>query len=69
MKERIFEENGALRLWVSNPDESRRLLYQGDNVFLLENTPAFVLTFVVNDAAMKFTVRKPEGELVAVRIG
>ncbi|CAN5894517.1 hypothetical protein BH11GEM1_BH11GEM1_31710 [soil metagenome] len=67
---RIFEENGALRLWVSNPDESRRLFYQGDNVFLLENAPAFVLTFnVVNDAAVKFTVRKPEGELVAVRIG
>ena len=57
---RIVDENGALRLWVSSPDESRRLLYQGDNVFLLENAPGFVFTFVVvHDAVVKFTVRKP----------
>jgi hypothetical protein len=66
---RVFEENGVLRLWVGNPNESRRLIYQGDNVFLLENTPGFVLTFVVvHDVAMKFTVHKPEGDLLAVRI-
>jgi hypothetical protein len=66
----VFEENGVLRLWVGNPNESRRLIYQGDNVFLLENTPGFVLTFVlVHDVAMKFTVHKPEGDLLAVRIG
>jgi hypothetical protein len=67
---RVFEENGVLRLWVSNPGESRRLIYQGDNVFALENTPGFVLTFVlVHELAMKFTVHKPEGDLLAVRIG
>jgi hypothetical protein len=67
---RVFEENGVLRLWVSNPGESRRLIYQGDNVFLLENTPGFVLKFVlVHELAMKFTVHKPEGDLLAVRIG
>ncbi|HJP60850.1 MAG TPA: hypothetical protein VJ865_12660 [Gemmatimonadaceae bacterium] len=66
---RVFEENGVLRLWVGNPNESRRLIYQGDNIFLLENTPGFVLTFVlVHDVAMKFTVHKPEGDLLAVRI-
>jgi hypothetical protein len=66
---RIITENGALKLWASNPGETRRLVYQGDNVFLVENTPGFVITFVVvHDLAMTFKVRKPEGELVAVRV-
>lgn len=66
---RVFEENGARRLWVSNPDQSRRRLYQGSQVFQLENAPDFILTFVMlNDTAMKFTVHKPEGDLVAFRI-
>lgn len=65
---RVYEENGALRLSVSEPEMSMRLLYQGDHVFLLENAP-FVLTFyLVNDVAMKFKVHKPEGDLMAVRI-
>jgi hypothetical protein len=66
---RILEENGSLRLWASAPDESRRLYYQGDDVFLMENAPGFVIAFaVLQDVAMKFTVRKPEGELVAIRV-
>jgi hypothetical protein len=65
---RVYEENGALQLWVSEPDMSMRLFHQGDNVFLLENAP-FVLTFyVANDVAMKIKVHKPEGDLMAVRI-
>ena len=66
---RIFDEGGSLKLWASEPDESRRMLYQGDNTFLVENTPGFVLSFdVLHDVAMKFTVRKPEGDLVAFRV-
>ena len=66
---RIITENGALNLWASNPGETRRLLYQGDNVFLIENAPGFVITFVVvHNFATTFKVRKPEGDLVAVRI-
>ena len=65
----VFEENGTLKLRVSDSDESRRLLYQGDNVFLAENTPDFVLTFVMDGGrATGFTVRKADGKLiVAVR--
>lgn len=66
---RIFEEHGSLKLWASEPDESRRLFHQGDNSFLMENAPGFVLTFlVVHDVAMKLTIRKPEGDLVAIRV-
>ena len=66
---RILEEDGSLKLWASAPDESRRLYYQGDDVFLMENAPGFVIAFVLlHDVAMKFTVRKPEGELIAIRI-
>jgi len=66
---RIFEDNGDLKLWASNPGESRRLLYQGDNVFIPEKTPGFTLTFVVlNNTAITFKVHKPEGDLTAVRI-
>jgi hypothetical protein len=66
---RILVENGALKLWASNPGEARRLLYQGDNVFQVENTPGFVITFVVvHNFAMMFKVRKPEGDLVAMRV-
>ena len=66
---RIFEERGALKLWASEPDESRRLLYQGDNKFLAENTPGFALEFVlVNGLATTITIRKEDGNLVANRI-
>jgi len=66
---RILAENGALKLWASNPGEARRLLYQGDNLFLVENAPGFVITFVVvHNFAMTFKVRKPEGDLVAARV-
>jgi hypothetical protein len=66
---RILEGNGALRLWASNPDESRRLFYQGENIFLVENAPGFVLTFVVvRNTAMTIKVHKPEGDLVAMRV-
>lgn len=66
---RILEKNGALMLWASNPDEARRLLYQGDHVFLVENTPGFVLKFGLwGNTAMMFTVHKPEGDLLAMRL-
>ena len=66
---RILEEDGSLRLWASEPDDTRRLFYQGDDRFLMEKAPGFVLAFVLlHDVAMKFIVRKPEGELVAIRV-
>jgi hypothetical protein len=66
---RIFEEKGALRLRSSDADESRRLVYQGDNVFLAENTPGFMFTFVVvNNRATTFTMHREDGDLTAVRV-
>jgi hypothetical protein len=35
----------------------------------MEKAPGFVLAFVLlHDVAMKLIVRKPEGELVAIRV-
>ena len=65
---RVFEENGVLKMWVADPNEARRLLHQGDNVFVLENTPDFVLTFVMQGGrATGFNVRKEDGTIVALR--
>jgi hypothetical protein len=67
---RIFDENGALKLHASDAGEPRHLLYQGNNVFLVENTPGFVLTFtLVHNTATTFKVHKPEeGDFIAVRV-
>ncbi len=66
---RIFEERGALRLRPSDEDDARRLLYQGNHIFMAEKTPDFVLTFtVVNNRAMTFRVRKEDGEITGVRV-
>jgi hypothetical protein len=66
---RIFEEKGALRLRSSDADESRRLLNQGEHVFLAENTPGFMFTFVVvNNRATTFTLHRADGHLTAVRV-
>ena len=66
----VFEESGVLKLRVSDTGETRRLLYQGDNIFLADNTPDFGLTFVMNGGrATGFNVRKADdGLIVAVRI-
>jgi hypothetical protein len=57
-------------MWVSDQGEARRLLSQGDHVFHAENTPDFVLTFVVDGGrATGSNVRKADpGLIVAVRI-
>jgi hypothetical protein len=66
---RIFEEKGVLRLRSSDVDESRRLLYQGENVFLAENTAGFMFTFVVvNNRATTFQMHRADGDLTAVRV-
>lgn len=67
---RIFDDNGALKLHASDAGEPRHLLYQGNNVFLVGNTPGFVLTFtLVHNIATTFKVHKPEeGDFIAVRV-
>ena len=65
---RVFEENGVLKMWVSDPGDARRLVYQGDNVFVPENTPDFVITFVIKGGRVTgFNVPREEGQIVAVR--
>lgn len=70
---RVLAENGALEMWASDHDDEkpRRLLSQGDHVFLAENTPDFVVTFVVVDdgRVTGFNIRKADpGLIVGVRI-
>jgi hypothetical protein len=72
---RIIEENGVLRGRAWRPgaepenQESRRLLYQGGNVFRPEGMPDFTLTFVLEGArATRFTVRRPDGVMEGVRV-
>jgi hypothetical protein len=69
---RVFEENGALKMWASGHDDEkpRRLLSQSDHVFLAENTPDFVLTFVMDGGrATGFNIRKADpGLIVGVRV-
>ena len=68
---RVFEENGVLRGLPSNRDaaDSRRLLYQGDNVFQPEGMPRFVMTFTVADGkATKFTFTREGQVFDAVRV-
>jgi hypothetical protein len=67
---RIFEENGSLRLQAGGEKgRSVRLLYQGEGVFVPEGIPDFVFTFALeNGRATRFTVRRPDGVMVGVRI-
>jgi hypothetical protein len=67
---REHEENGALKLRASGhgDEKPRRLLAQGDHVFLAENTPDFVLTFVMDGSrATGFNVRKADPGLIVGR--
>jgi hypothetical protein len=68
---RVFEENGVLRGLPSNRDqsESRRLLYQGDNVFQPEGMPRFVMTFTIADGkATKFSFGREGQTFDALRV-
>lgn len=68
---RVFEENGALRGLPSNRDasQSRRLLYQGDNVFQPEGMSSFVMTFTLADGkATKFSFTREGAVYDAVRV-
>lgn len=65
----VFEENGILMAHPDNQDESRKLVYQGDNVFLAGGDPEFAIVFVVeNGRATKFTVRRADGVIQGVRV-
>jgi hypothetical protein len=65
---RVYEDKGILMARPGNQDESRKLVYQGDNIFLTGGDPDFALVFVVeNDRATKFTVRRADGMIEGVR--
>lgn len=65
----VYEENGILMAHPENQDESRKLVYQGDNVFLAGGDPEFAIVFVVeNGHATKFTVRRADGVIQGVRV-
>lgn len=65
----VYEENGILMAHPDNQDESRKLVYQGDNVFLADGDPEFAIVFVVeNGRATKFTVRRADGVIQGVRV-
>lgn len=67
---RVFEENGALRGLPDDKDgsESKRLVYQGDNVFYPEGVPYFVMTFTVADGkATKFSFTREGRTFDALR--
>lgn len=65
----VYEQNGALNLLPGNQDESRKLVYQGDNVFFAGGDPNFALVFVVeNGHATRFTVNRADGVIEGVRM-
>lgn len=65
----VYEQNGVLNLLPGNQDESRKLVYQGDNVFLAGGDPSFALVFVVeNGRATRFTVHRADGVIEGVRV-
>ncbi|HEX6749590.1 MAG TPA: hypothetical protein VF092_20025 [Longimicrobium sp.] len=60
---RIFEEDGVLKGQPSdNPTEVKRLMYQGDNVFVPEGVPMTLAFTVVDGRATKFTFTQRDGE-------
>lgn len=66
---RIFDENGVLKAQSMHDKETRRLLYQGDDVFRPEGIPDFLITFVLEGGrATKFTARRPGGVMEGVRL-
>ncbi|HWE42441.1 MAG TPA: hypothetical protein VG432_08045 [Gemmatimonadaceae bacterium] len=65
----VYEENGVLKAHPANQDESRILVYRGDNEFLAGGDPDFVLIFVMeNGRATKFTVRRGDGVIQGRRL-
>lgn len=65
---RVYEKNGVLMALPANEDQSRRLLYQGDNVFFADGDPHFALAFVVEHGrATRFTVHRADGVIEGVR--
>jgi hypothetical protein len=66
---RIFEENGMLKAQTEEDPGSRRLLYQGDNIFHPEGMPQFAFTFVLEGGrATSFTVQREDGVMKGTRI-
>jgi hypothetical protein len=66
---RVVEEQGVLKATPENQGETRRLLYQGENVFQAEGVPNFILRFELEAGrATKFTVRKDDGLIKGVRV-
>jgi hypothetical protein len=66
---RIFEENGMLKAQTDEDPGSRRLLYQGDNIFHPEGMPQFVFAFVLQGGrATSFTVQREDGVMKGTRI-
>ena len=64
----VFEEHGVLKAHPGNQVETRKLDYQGDNVFLAGGDPDFAFVFVVeNGRAAKFTVHRAGGVIQGVR--
>ena len=65
----VYEENGVLKAHPDNQNESRILVYRGDNAFLAGGDPDFVLVFVIeNGRATKFSVRRADGVIEGVRV-
>ena len=65
---RVCEENGQLMALPANEDQSRKLLYQGDNVFFADGDPHFAFAFVVEHGrATRFTVHRADGVIEGVR--
>ena len=65
---RVYEEKGELRAVPGNQDQSRALVYQGDNVFLAGGDPQFALVFVVkNGRATNFSVHRADGVIEGYR--
>jgi hypothetical protein len=66
---RIFEENGTLKAQTDEDPGSRRLLYQGDNIFHPAGMPHFAFTFVLQGGlATSFTVQREDGVMKGTRI-
>ncbi len=66
---RIFEENGTLKAQTEEDPGSRRLLYQGDNIFHPEGMPQFAFAFVLEGGrATSFTVQREDGVMKGTRI-
>lgn len=64
----ITDVNGALMARPGNQDETRRLIYRGNNAFTVEGAPDFRLVFTVeNGRATRFALVKGDGMGEGVR--